>query len=134
MVHRAASEIRAALRGAGSPICITPCRRPIILTRQSIGSDSPAARICQKPKGARPLSLPPIMDGAPSLANWSGSEIVLTCDTCGRREVFVVAELRLRLGSDMLMTNVRVALSADCPRRLAASVYDQCGALLEVPG
>ena len=72
--------------------------------------------------------------GAPSLANWSGPEIVLTCETCGRREVFVVAELRLCLGSDMLLTNVRVALSADCPRRLAASVYDQCGALLKLPG
>ena len=68
--------------------------------------------------------------GAPSLANWPGPEIVLTCQTCERREVFVVAELCLRLGSDTLMTNVRVALSADCPRRLAKSMHDQCGALL----
>ena len=36
----------------------------------------------------------------------------------------------MRLGSRTLMTNVRLALSSDCPRRLAKSMHDQCGALL----
>lgn len=93
----------------------------------------PAREDVPKPKGAD--RFPATDDGrGPSLAAWPDPEMALVCDLCGRRDVYTLAELRGRFGAAMLLTNLRVALSADCPRRRAHSIYEQCGALLKRKG
>ena len=56
--------------------------------------------------------------------------MVLACETYGHCDVFVGADLRAWLSPDTLRRNLRTLFSADCPRRLANSMHDQCGALL----
>ncbi|MCW6513256.1 hypothetical protein [Lichenifustis flavocetrariae] len=95
-------------------------RQPTREDVQKSASRSPP----QQPAGTVPL-----------LSTWPHFEIVVSCATCGRRDVLDVALLRQALqNGDARLMDLRVSLTAQCPRREAQSIYEQCGAVLIAPG
>ena len=65
----------------------------------------------------------------PLLSTWPLKTLTVVCARCGRRDVHSVA-LLLKNG-DVRLTDLRLALTVDCPRRGATSIYEQCGAIFE---
>lgn len=110
--QRPTPEIRASLRG-GSPISTISAAdhpdEPIYWQRQPARAGVPKA----KSANCFPATY---TDGATLLANWPRPEVILTCETCKRCETCSVTDLRQRFGLDMLVTNLRVELSAERPR------------------
>ena len=69
-------------------------------------------------------------NGAPTLSDVSGSQLVLACTKCDRRGVYNLDRLIGRHG-DVTLTWLREHLAADCPRRLERRHGDWCGAVFE---
>ncbi|MCW6511934.1 hypothetical protein [Lichenifustis flavocetrariae] len=70
----------------------------------------------------------------PRLSTWPYPEIIVACARCGRRDFLLIEHLRLAVqGDDARLTDLLVILTAECPRRNAQSVYEQCVALFERP-
>jgi len=49
------------------------------------------------------------------------------CEKCGRKGQYRVLRLLRELGPDMTIVAWREMISADCPKRSAGRLYDQCG-------
>lgn len=71
-------------------------------------------------------------EDVPRLSGWPAAAVVIACARCGRRDVFVKAELILNSG-DIRLTDLLHRLTADCPRANPASIYERCAARFEVP-
>lgn len=72
------------------------------------------------------------LDGSLTVSDLVGKLDVLTivCSKCGRRGRYQVARLMTDLGPDARLTEWRAAMIADCPKVLAASHWDACGAYM----
>ena len=68
----------------------------------------------------------------PMLSGWPLPTITIHCRRCGRLDVFVVADI-LATSGDARLTDLRRQLTTDCPRAGAESIYEQCGAMFDVP-
>ena len=66
--------------------------------------------------------------GAVSLADYPGDAIVVACTKCERRGRYRKALLIAAHGPAISLPTLLREISANCPRRAAASVYDGCGA------
>ena len=64
---------------------------------------------------------------APRLSSWSEPRIGIHCAKCWKQEVHETLALRTTMGNPLL-TYLRHALVADCPRRIAVVDWDWCGA------
>jgi hypothetical protein len=54
--------------------------------------------------------------------------LAVVCEKCGRRGRYSVTRLVEQLGPNAKLTDWRVSITADCPRRIVANYNDQCGA------
>ena len=70
----------------------------------------------------------------PMLSEWKAPRIVVTCAKCGRRDVHRTEDVRTMVGPDAAFIVVRIALTADCPRRLVKNFSDWCAGLLVSEG
>jgi hypothetical protein len=57
-----------------------------------------------------------------------GNVLAVECSKCGRSGRYRVARLAKLIGAGGKLTDWLCDLTADCPRRLAGSVSDQCDA------
>ena len=53
--------------------------------------------------------------------------LILTCRRCDRRGRLSIARLLADWGEHAALADIGDALSADCPRRQAHSIYELCG-------
>jgi hypothetical protein len=67
---------------------------------------------------------------AMTLSDLATTTLTIACAPCVRRGVYSVAKLRAKHG-DARLTDLRVFLSADCPKRASARIQDQCRAIYE---
>jgi hypothetical protein len=69
-------------------------------------------------------------DGAITFRDIAGKLVVLriTCDKCGRSGQYRVDRLIGRHGIDAKLFDWSDEITADCPRRQARNLNDQCGA------
>jgi len=76
------------------------------------------------------LDDPPAADGAIRLGEVAArlSVLAVACNRCPRRGRLNLARLIARHGPAKPMPALLRALAADCPRVVAASIYDGCGA------
>jgi hypothetical protein len=65
---------------------------------------------------------------AAMLSDWRSPEIIVVCDSCGRRETFATATVRAATIGDVRLTDLRLSLTADCPKVRAGKLTDWCGA------
>ena len=70
-------------------------------------------------------------DGALILSDVRPPVLTVVCDPCGRRERHDVERLTRQYGWDAKLTDLLARLTADCPKRGSASVYDRCKAVYE---
>ena len=54
--------------------------------------------------------------------------LAVACDKCGRTGRYRVTTLAERIGWDGRLTDWLTEITADCPRRRAAAISDQCHA------
>ena len=71
-----------------------------------------------------------LLDGSITPRDLLGRLEVLTVEygKCGRSGRYRVARLAKSIGNDAKLTDWLSDLTADCPRRLAGNISDQCGA------
>jgi hypothetical protein len=69
-------------------------------------------------------------DGAVMLGDIAGKITMLevTCSRCERRGRLRVTKLIKQHGADMGLPELRHIIAGDCPRVVAASIREQCGA------
>jgi hypothetical protein len=70
-------------------------------------------------------------DGAQTLSDVRGPVLSIVCEPCGRRERYDVVALQRQYGWEAKLTDLLLALVADCPKRGSVSVYDRCKAAFE---
>ena len=78
----------------------------------------------------RLYAVPETPERAPMLSDWTSPQIVVACDKCGRREVFLTAAIRASAPDDTQLTDLHHSLTADCPRAKAKSFSDWCAGVL----
>jgi hypothetical protein len=70
--------------------------------------------------------------GAVTLSDLIGPTLTLVCTLCDRRGKYNVARLQDRHG-DATLTDLRLFLTANCPRRDRFMTADQCEAVFDPP-
>jgi hypothetical protein len=70
-------------------------------------------------------------DGATLLSDCPPPVLTVVCDTCGRRERYDVETLTRQNGRTAKLTDLLLALVADCPKRGSVSVCNRCKAVFE---
>lgn len=68
---------------------------------------------------------------SPMLSDWEWPTMVIACAKCGRRDSFDIQALRAATIDDVRLVDLRLSLTADCPRVQAQAFGDWCGAALE---
>ncbi|MGI3898948.1 MAG: hypothetical protein ACRYGP_01030 [Janthinobacterium lividum] len=104
--------------------------RPAAACRHAVRRRARAREPAREDLPQRRPSAPPAPGQGPTLSSWEHELIAIACDKCGRSEAFQVAAL-LTAEGDVLLTNLRRKLTADCPRVVRAEVSDWCGARFE---
>ena len=69
-------------------------------------------------------------DGAIIFGDLAGklAVLVVTCDKCGRKGRYAVARLIEQRGRDAKVVNLLAEITADCPKKQAGNMSDQCAA------
>jgi hypothetical protein len=70
-------------------------------------------------------------DGALILDDVRAPVLSVVCEPCGRRERYDVQRLIKQHGWDAKLTDLLLALVADCPKRRSVVVYNRCKAVFE---